>query len=110
MELKEDTIAVLEQIREEMEMAQSDIGAEDQMLMYLSPLLDKLDEYDMDEDEAVDTLMAIIEGLVEEGMLLPMPDEDADEAYIARWIGTAKSIGLLSIVCELMDEEDEYED
>lgn len=61
--------------------------------------------YDLEEDEAFEMVLAAAEELTKEGTLPAFPEEDADDAEIALWLGAAKSVAFGSVVDKFAQAE-----
>jgi len=83
--------------------------------LYLSSILDALlEQYEADEEEALDFIFAVAEEMADAGTLPEIPeDDDGDDADVVAWVGTAKTAGFLAAVmaaAEESGEEDEDEE
>ena len=59
-----------------------------------------LDEYDVDEDDAVDYIIEIADELADDGLLPYFPDEDSTSEEITDWVAAAQSAGFAGLVIE----------
>lgn len=62
-----------------------------------------LAEFDMSDDDAIDFVFEVVDAMVEEDLLSPIPDE-ADIQALAAWIGKAESAGLGAHVMQAAEE------
>lgn len=60
-------------------------------------VLDLLDEYELDDNDAIDFVFSIADELADEGKLPFIPEED-DEKALTDWLGKAKTLGFEAIV------------
>lgn len=68
-----------------------------------------LDEYEMDEEEAVSVFFDVAASLEEDGSLPEIPDE-GDEQATAEWVGAAKMMGFGDLVLATLEAEEEESD
>lgn len=62
-----------------------------------------LDEFDMSEDEAIDFVFDVADGMAEDGVIPDLPDDD-DVQAVALWIGKAETAGLAAEVIKAAEE------
>lgn len=72
----------------------------------LSIVASILDEYEMDEEEALDYVFYVADGLAEDGDLPPIP-EDEDPQTNAEWLGKAQTMLFGELVLAALEAEAE---
>jgi len=91
--------------------AENSSDAMDAFDLYLSSILDALlDQYEADEDEALDFVFAVAEEMTDAGTLPEIPDDDEAPAAVVAWVGKAKTAGFLAAVMAAAEESGEEED
>lgn len=81
----------------------SDVG--DTFAAYISGILDSvLEEYEVEEEDALDYIFGVASSLEEDGTLPPIPDEEDAEAT-AIWLGKAKSLLFGELVLASLEAE-----
>ena len=63
-----------------------------------------LDEYEVDEEDAVDFVLFVADSLAEEGDLPPFPEDD-DAQAAAMWMGAAQSMLFGDLVLAALESE-----
>lgn len=81
---------------------------------YLQGVVDALlDEFESSEDDAVEFMFDVIDDLVEDGVILDFPGENASDEDVDSWLEAAKDAGLQGYViaaAEVSSEDDEEEE
>lgn len=72
---------------------EDDVDVEDALNNYLDDIADALIDMGYDEDEAVDLVLDVADEMAEDGLMPPLPDEDAPLEDVALWLGTAATVG-----------------
>lgn len=74
---------------------------EEEFDVYMDGVLNAvIDEYDADEDEAVDYIIYVADDLAEEGLLPPFPTEDSSTEEVSAWLAAAESSGFAGMVLD----------
>jgi hypothetical protein len=77
---------------------------------YLSGILDSmLEAYEMTDSEALEFVFEVAEMLASDDKLPAFPDDNADEASVAEWMGKAKTLGFAQAVLDQAERESEDE-
>lgn len=105
--MDEATVSHLEKIRAYIG-EEEDVGGEggadnepnidDAFNLYLDGIADSLIEMGYSEDEAISFVLDVADEMAAEGVLPPMPAEDALEDEVAVWLGTANTVGFANEV------------
>lgn len=76
--------------------------------MYIGDMVDDLmEEYELDEDGALDFIFSIADEATEAGKLPEIPMDDNDEKAVAAWLGMAGSAGFERMVLDAASEASE---
>lgn len=72
---------------------------------YIGEMVDDLlEEYDTDEDAAVEFVLSVADDLAAEGKMPPVPTEEDSADTVAKWLGVAGTMGFERMVLDAAEE------